>query len=73
MYKWILKIFGLTVDLYISMRLVSYAALLGDQSSDSAVLGAIGILLLVTLTNAAIIRALFEPKSKTKQENKNAQ
>lgn len=70
MYKTIFKVFALIVDVYLSMRLATYALLLADRSSDNAVLGAIGILLLLVLVNTFIVRYLF---SNTKEKNTNAQ
>ena len=64
MYKYILKGFASLIAVLASLRAVSFALLLADQSSDNAVLGGIGIILLVVLADTFLFRTLFAPKSK---------
>lgn len=73
----IVKVFVIAVDTFVTLRLATYALLLADQSSDTAVLAGISIIFGLIIVNAFLIRALFaksSTKTDTKKENdKNAQ
>jgi hypothetical protein len=65
--KIILKVFVVLLIFLVNMRVFSWAFLLADYSSDYAVLGAVGVLLLTVLIDLELVRMLF---FKTKKEKK---